>query len=159
MTEKLNLAKKSVDFHWKTQDLRMFKILSKMEDVESWIVDDTESVATELIMFGKKLEDVRSEKLSDKAEEVTLIMGYVFSGKSIRLLNWLDSNFPGLSFHYVMEARHNESSEASKLLLDRLKIIKNLTLLQLVFQPMRTRLISGLLEDDDDDFVSEDDDD
>jgi hypothetical protein len=66
----------------------------------------------------------------------------------MRFLNWLDENFPGLSFHYVMEARHREDWEPGKLLLDRLKTIKTLSLLGMIFQPMRTRLISGLLEED-----------
>lgn len=149
-TEKLNLNKNSVDFYWKNQDSRMLKILTMMESVEPWIVDDTESVARELINFGKKLSEVKTSTLSKHSDEITTVMTYIFSGKSMRLLNWIDENFPGLSFHYVMEARHNEDWEAGKLLLDRLKTIKTLSLLGLIFQPMRTRLISGLLEEDDD---------
>lgn len=155
MTEKLNLNKNSVDFYWKTQDPRMLKIITMMEAVEPWVVDDAESVARELISFGKKLSDTNTGQLSRHSDEITLIMTYIFSGKSMRLLNWLDENFPGLSFHYVMEARHREEWEAGKLLLDRLKTIKTLSLLGMIFQPMRTRLISGLLEEDDED---EDDD-
>ena len=151
MTEKLNLNKTSVDFHWKTQDPRMLKILNMMEAVEPWVVDDAETVARELITFGKRLGEVNTGQLSRHSDEITLIMTYIFSGKSMRLLNWLDENFPGLSFHYVMEARHREDWEAGKLLLDRLKTIKTLSLLSKIFQPMRTRLISGLLEEDDED--------
>lgn len=151
MTEKLNLNKNSVDFYWKTLDPRMLKILNMMEAVEPWVVDDAESVARELINFGKKLSDANTGQLSRHSDDITLIMTYIFSGKSMRLLNWLDENYPGLSFHYVMEARHREDWEAGKLLLDRLKTIKTLSLLSMIFQPMRTRLISGLLEEDEED--------
>jgi len=157
MTEKLNLNKNSVDFYWKTLDPRMLKILNMMEAVEPWVVDDAESVARELISFGKRLSDANTGQLSRHSDEITLIMTYIFSGKSMRLLNWLDENYPGLSFHYVMEARHREDWEAGKLLLDRLKTIKTLSLLSMIFQPMRTRLISGLLEEDEDEEDDSDD--
>jgi hypothetical protein len=150
MSEKLNLNKTTVDFYWKTKDPRMFKILDMMEAVEPWVVDDVESVAKELVNFGKKMSIVKTGKLSQHSDEITMIMTYIFSGKAVRILNWLDDNFPGLSFHYVMEARQREDWEAGKLLLDRLKTIKTLSLLGMIFTPMRTRLISSLLEDDED---------
>jgi len=153
--KKLNLNKSSVEFYWKTKDPRMLKILNMMESVEPWVVDDVEAVAKELVSFGKILGNIKSGQLSKYSDEVTLLMTYIFSSKSLRLLNWLDDNYPGLSFHYVMEARQREDWEAGRLLLDRLTTIKTLSLLGLIFTPMRTRLISGLLEDDDDDGEDE----
>lgn len=149
MSEKLNLNKNAVDFYWKSQDPRMLKILSMMEQVEPWVVDDIQSVAKELVEFGKKIGKAKTNKLTDTSKEITVVMTYIFSSKSMRLLNWLDENYPGLSFHYIMEARHDEDWEAGRLLLDRLKTIKTLSLLSLIFSPMRTRLIAGLLEDED----------
>ncbi len=148
MSEKLNLNKSAVDFYWKTQDPRMLKILTMMENVEPWIVDDVDSIAKELVNFGKKISKAKTGQLSQHSDELTVVMTYIFSGKAMRMLNWLDDNYPGLSFHYVMEARQKEDWEAGKLLLDRLKTIKTLSLLGMIFTPMRTRLISGLLEED-----------
>lgn len=148
MSEKLNLSKSAVDFYWKTQDERMLKILSMMEAVEPWVVDDVESVAKELISFGKKIGQAKTGQLSQHSDDITTIMTYIFAGKALRMLNWLDDNYPGLSFHYVMEARQKEDWESGRLLLDRLKTIKTLSLLGHIFTPMRTRLISGLLEED-----------
>lgn len=150
MNDKLNLNKTAVDFHWKTTDKRMLKIMTMMEAVEPWIVDDVESVARELVNFGKKISIGKNGYLSRHSDEITFVMTYIFSGKALRMLNWIDDNFPGLSFHYVMEARQREDWESGRLLLDRLKTIKTLSLLQQIFAPMRTRLISGLLEEDDD---------
>lgn len=151
MSDKLNLNKGAVNFYWKTQDPRMMKILSMMESVEPWVLDDIDSVAGELVNFGKKIATVKAPHLSRHSDDITLIMTYIFSGKAMRLLNWLDENFPGLSFYYVMEARQKDDWEAGRLLLDRLKTIKTLSLLGTIFAPMRTRLIAGLLEDDDED--------
>lgn len=152
MSEKLNLNKSAVDFYWKTQDPRMLKILTMMENVEPWIVDDVDSIAKELVNFGKKINKAKTGQLSQHSDELTIVMTYIFSGKAMRMLNWLDDNYPGLSFHYVMEARQKEDWEAGKLLLDRLKTIKTLSLLGMIFTPMRTRLISGLLEEDEEEI-------
>lgn len=151
MSDNLKLNKNAVDFHWKSQDPRMYKILTAMEAVEPWVVDDVESVARELVEFGKKISKAHTSQLSKTSEEITIIMTYIFSSKSMRILNWLDDNSPGLSFHYVMEARHRSDWEPGRLLLDRLKTIKTLSLLSHIFSPMRTRLISGLLEDENED--------
>ncbi len=152
MSEKLNLNKSAVDFYWKNTDPRMLKILHVMESVELWVVDDVESISKELIVFGKKLSNTKTAKLAKRADEITTIMTYIFSSKSLRMLNWLDDHFPGLSFQYIMEAKQKEEKwEAGKLLLDRLRTIKSLDLLGLIFTTMRTRLISGLIEEDSDD--------
>lgn len=148
MSEKLNLNKNAVDFYWKNQDSRMLKILTMMEAVEPWVVDDVESVSRELVEFGKKISQAKTSKLSDTSEQITIVMTYIFSSKSMRLLNWLDENYPGLSFHYVMGARHKSDWEPGRLLLDRLRTIKTLSLLGQIFSPMRTRLISSLLDED-----------
>ena len=159
MTDKLNLSKSVVDFYWKTQDQRMLKILNMMEAVERWVVDDVETVSKQLVAFGKQMSLAKTGQLSQHSDEITMIMTYIFSGKAMRLLNWLDENYPGLSFHYVMEAKQREDWEAGRLMLDRLKTIKTLSLLGMIFTPMRTRLISGLLEDDDDEEDDSDDND
>ena len=158
MTDKLNLSKSVVDFYWKTQDQRMLKILNMMEAVERWVVDDVETVSKQLVAFGKQMFLAITGQLSQHSDEITMIMTYIFSGKAMRLLNWLDENYPGLSFHYVMEAKQREDWEAGRLMLDRLKTIKTLSLLGMIFTPMRTRLISGLLEDDDDEDEDDDSD-
>lgn len=153
MADKLNLNRNTVNFYWKTQDKRMSKILSMMEDVEHWVVDDSsDDVAKELISFGKKLSSITSTGLSKKSDDITTVMTYILSSKSLRLLNWIDDSFPGVPFHYIMEAKSRDNWEPGKLLLDRLITIRTLSLLGLIFAPMRTKLISSLLENDDEDY-------
>lgn len=148
MSEKLILSKSSVDFYWKHLDERMLKIITMMENVEPWVVDDTEQVATKLIEFGKNISNAKTGQLSQHSEDITTIMTYIFAGKALRLLNWLDDKYPGLSFHYIMEARQREDWDSGRLLLERLKTIKTLSLLGHIFTPMRTRLISSLLDEE-----------
>ncbi len=148
MAEKVILKKSSVNIYWKTQDPRMLKVLNLMETAEPWVVDDVDSVARELVNFGKRLGNARATHLSSNSDEITIVLTYISSGKAMRIMNWLDDNFPGLSFFYVMEARSKEDWDPGRLLLDRLKTIKTLSLLGSLFSPMRANLIINFLEDD-----------
>lgn len=144
--EKLNLNQANVNFYWKGQDQKIAKIISVMEKVEHWVVDDIDAVSKELINIGKKMNTTDKSKLAKNSDQLIEIMAYITSGKALRLLNWLDDNHSGLSFQYVMEARQTDD-DTGKLLIDRLKTIKTLSLLNKVFSPSRTRLITELLKD------------
>lgn len=141
----LELNKKNVDMFWQTQDKRLAKIISVMEEVEPWVVDDVESVAKQMVLFGAKMASLKTSQLSECDKEMTTIMAYVCCGRAFRILNWIDVKYPGVSFHYVVEARDAKDWDPGKLLLDRLSTLKSLELLFQVFTPMRARLISGLL--------------
>lgn len=130
----------------------MLKILNMMERVEDWVIDDIEQVAKELYEFGRKLGTFKdSEKMKDNYETMITIMTYVFSSKSIRLLSWFDKKFSGVSIQYIMHSKNHPDWEPGNLLLDRLITIKTLSMLGLIFNPVRTRLLMAMLEEEDDD--------
>ncbi len=150
-TEKLNLSKLNINAFWKNADTRMARAISIMENVEHWTVDDDEAVARGLIDFGKKMSSASKQSLTRHSEDVISIMAYISCGKALKIMNWLDENHPGLSFHYVMESRQIDDWEPGRLLLDRLRTVHTLTLLSKIFSPSRTRLISELLKENKDD--------
>lgn len=157
-SEKLNLNKNAVDFYWRMLDPRMLKILTMMEKPENWVIDDIEQVAKELSEFGRKLGTFKdSEKMKDNYETMITIMTYIYSSKSIRLLSWFDKKFSGVSIQYIMHSKNQPDWEPGKLLLDRLITIKTLSMLGLIFNPVRTRLLMAMLEEDDDDDDFNDD--
>lgn len=150
MKGNLELNKKNVDMFWKTQDNRLYKMISVMEGVEPWVVDDVESVARQVVLLGAKMVNVKITKLSELNKEMTTIMAYICSGRALRILNWIDNKYAGVSFYYVVEARESAEWDSGRLLLDRLATIKSLDLLLKVFTPMRARLISGIIGSEDD---------
>ncbi len=152
-SEKLNLNKNAVDFYWRVLDPRMLKILTMMErPEEEWVIDNIEQVAKELSDFGKKLGNFKdSEKMKDNYETMITVMTYIFSSKSIRLLSWFDKKFSGVSIQYVMHSKNQPDWEPGNLFLDRLITIKTLSMLGLIFNPVRTRLLMTMLEEEDDD--------
>lgn len=143
-----NLGKSAVQRYWEGRDRRMGKVLQVMENVEDWVVDDVESVARELVNLGRQMSTASKRKLTRHAQDLMMVMAYISCSKALRLLNWLDEVYPGLTFHYAMEARQIDNEDAPKLMLDRLRTMNNLGLLSKVFAPARSRLILELLADD-----------
>lgn len=145
----LNLKKSIVGEYWKKTDPRLARILSVMENIEHWIVDDVESVAEALAGVGKKMDKSSKKTLATLTEEVIFAMAYIASGKFFRMVKWMDESHPGLSVHYIMEARQMQTDWApAKLMVDRIQTINSLQLMGRVFAPSRTRLIAELLRDD-----------
>lgn len=127
----------------------MARILSVMENVEHWIVDDVESVAQSLADVGKKMDKSSKKTLAALSEEVIFAMAYIASGKFFRMVKWMDESHPGLSVHYIMEARQLQADWApARLMVDRIQTINSLQLMGRVFAPSRTRLIAELLRED-----------
>ena len=143
-----NLGKSAVQRYWEGRDRRMGKVLHVMENVEDWVVDDVESVARELVNLGRQMSTASKRKLTRHAQDLMMVMAYISCGKALRLLNWLDEVYPGLTFHYAMEARQIDNEDAPRLMLDRLRTMNNLGLLSKVFAPARSRLILELLADE-----------
>lgn len=145
----LNLKRSIVGEYWKKTDPRLARILSVMENVEHWIVDDVESVAQALADVGKKMDKSSKRTLASLSEELIFAMAYIASGKFFRVVKWMDDSHPGLSVHYIMEARTMQNDWApARLMVDRIQTIHSLQLMGRVFAPSRTRLIAELLRDD-----------
>jgi|SRR5471032_2388819 len=144
----LNLKKSIVTDFWKRTDPRLARVLGVMENVEHWVVDDVEVVARKLAEAGKKMDQVSKETLAQVSEEVLFVMAYISCGKALRLLNWMDETHPGLSVHYIMEAKQTSEWGPGRLMVDRLQTVKGLSLMGRIFAPARMRLIERLLKED-----------
>jgi len=94
----------------------------------------------------KAVEHVSANTLSRNCDNITQLLNRApLLGFSI-LLSHIDSNFPGLSFYYVMEAKQSKSIEGLYFI-KRLQLLQRNGLLHEIFASMRCRLIEGLLED------------
>lgn len=145
----LNLKRSIVTDFWKKTDPRMSKILSIMENVEHWVADDSEAVNNAICEMGKKLNGTSKKTLASITEELVFMMAYMGSSKFFRLLKWMDETHPGLSVHYIMEAKNLQEEWApAKLMVDRVQTVNSLQLMGKVFAPSRTRLIDRLLKDE-----------
>lgn len=145
----LNLKKSVVTDFWQRTDPRLARILSVMENIEHWIVDDVECVAQALADVGKRMDKSSKKTLATLSEELIYAMAYISSGKFFRMVKWMDESHPGLSVHYIMGARQMQANFApARLMVDRIQTIHSLKLMGQVFAPSRTRLIAELLRDE-----------
>lgn len=145
----LNLKKSIVEDYWKKTDPRLSRILNNMGTVEHWIVDDVETVAQALADLGKKMDKTSKKTLAGLSEELIFTMAYIASSKFFRMVKWMDETHPGLSVHYIMEARNMKDDWApAQLMVDRIQTIHSLELMGKVFAPSRTRLIAELLKEE-----------
>jgi hypothetical protein len=144
----LNLKKSIVSDFWKRTDARLARVLSVMENIEHWVVDDVEVVARKLADAGRKMDQVSKETLARVTDEVLFVMAYISCGKALRLLHWMDDTHPGLSVHYVMEAKKTSDWAPSRLMVDRLQTVKGLSLMGRIFAPARMRLVERLLKEE-----------
>lgn len=145
----LNLKKSVVQEYWKKSDPRLARALNVMENVEHWTLDDIEAVSLAITDLGKKMDKTSKRTLASLSEELIMIMGYISSGKFFRLIKWMDETHPGLSVHFIMEARQLQQEwSPARLMVDRIQTINSLQLIGKVFAPSRTRLIVELLKDE-----------
>lgn len=84
--------------------------------------------------------------LSLNTKIIIKLLSTLSAKTTYKFMKQVDSNYPGLSFHYVMEARHDLTKE-NALFLFRIAYYMVVYPKKELFQPMRTRLIHGLLFD------------
>lgn len=146
------------------------KIIEKEESIRLNYSPKLENSLKELL---KKIEKSSTSHLSRYSSEYMKIFNRLSINHFCNIINYLDINYPGLSFHYVMESRHNKneqsieedleikntflrntinnkqivSDDENLVFYQRIYQIKNKGLLKYLFAPMRRRLIAGLFEE------------
>lgn len=146
----LNLKKSIVDDYWRKTSPRMSKVISIMQDVEFWLLDDKKEVNDALNVLAKSMDKANRSTLLDQASSILYVMAYISSGKSLRMMSWFDEKHQnGLTVDLVDAAKKNPENTHARLLLDRLQTIKSLSLMNKVFAQSRTRLIIEILKGND----------
>lgn len=146
----LNLDPDFINDYWKNEGLSFYELLEEVGKLETWTLTHDPIFQAKLKEFTEEFKDMTSTKWSTQSNEITQLMSYMTISQFAFFLHYIDISFPGLSFHYVMEARHNKNCKAGDLLLKRIKLLEEYNFLNKIFTPMRTRLIQGLIESDDD---------
>lgn len=86
--------------------------------------------------------------LASQTDHLLFLLSSLSAKQSYKFIRTIDNDFPGLSFHFIMEARYSKNKH-SALFLFRISYHMIAFPDIELFQPMRKRLISGLLFDED----------
>jgi intracellular multiplication protein IcmW len=134
-------------FWYEYRDPMIYRVVSFMESVEDWSLDNDSDLEASMQRLGEALEDVGNIDLQHE-EEFIKIAAYVKAGRGLRLLQTLDTAFPGAASKLLMYAEeHSTSSEdVPGLFLRRNIVFERLRLLGRVFAPERFALIAKALE-------------
>lgn len=143
----LDLNQSAVEKHWAMASPRFRKVISIMESTEYWTLDSAQSVEMSMESLSEKMNDATEETLKDKeiSNKLIFLLAYCSTGRALRVINWLDEKH-SISLHYVNNMRRMGEWKPAQVMLDRLKVIKKISLMAKVFSPHRSRIINKMLD-------------
>lgn len=147
-----DLSIKAAHEFWKNyEDPNIYRVISFMESVEKWAVDDTPEVEASLQNLGKSLDGATKFELKKENNYINIAC-HLRTGTSLRILQAIDTICPGSASRLLMYAEENaknNSDSPAGLFLRRHLVFERLRLLSRVFSQKRLELINKALEQED----------
>ena len=136
---------------WKDyQDPAIYRVIAFMEAVEEWTQDGNTGLEEAMGRLGSKLDEIGNYEIGKEPEFIRLA-GHIKMGRTLRLLQAMDTSHPGAASKLLINAE--ETSESSDdpagLFLRRNIVFERLRLLSRVFSEERFALITQALEGED----------
>lgn len=144
------------------------KAIIGMESCESWTKDRIDAVQEALQSFANAVDQYDLQNIPQELNNRLIVMlGYISSGKAIKLLMWIDQSSPNFVARTMAEAQmlsvlDKVNAEAARLFIERFMVLERLHLLSRVFSEDRLqivervlRILSGQEVEDDDDLIDE----
>ena len=144
----LNLRKKVVGRFGEDRNAQFSAILQKMDACESWTLDENPDVLKAIDGMVKVLNDqnVSEDTIKEELENFMLVMAYMQSSKSLRLVAWFDEKYKGKLSEYIIKYSIDHISDPySSLFYERLSIVKQLRLMKEIYSPDRIEKVKKLL--------------
>ena len=143
-----DLSQKAVHQFWHDyNDPTIYRVISFMEGVEDWTIDDDPDVEAAMQRLGQALEDIGNIDLKQEDSVIELV-AHVKTGRGLRLLMSLDTAYPGAASKILMHAEEVSQAETdlAGLFLRRNVVFERLRLISRVFSPERVKLVTKALE-------------
>ena len=149
-----DLSYKAVRKFWRDyEDPMIYRVVTFMEGVEDWTLDEEPDLEKAIEELGKELDDISKidmSKLGNEAAFIRLACN-IKSGRALRLLQAIDTVHPGAASKLLIHAEetsqaNNAPNSPEGIFLRRNIVFERLRLLSRVFSPDRFKLISRLLE-------------
>lgn len=146
-----DLSVEAVRHQWASEDLRAFHVLMSMERQEDWTLDGTQVVEQAIQEFGERAEKSTGIAYAGGvSKELIYVMAYMKSTRALRLLKWLDTRAPGVGLRLVQQSvdiiNKKDDNEHAQVMVERLRILKKISVLSRVFSTSRIQFILKALE-------------
>jgi hypothetical protein len=131
---------------WEKKDKRLSRVLSAMDNVEFWVFEEEEGFAQGVNRIGRYMSEASPEKIEQVIDNLVVLMAYMSSSKSMRMLNWIEENHPQIFQKMMARLPQHFKPKAAGLLGARMRVMNNLELMGRVFNPQRSQRISAWLK-------------
>lgn len=138
-----DLSSKSSHKYWlEYKDPMIYRVLSFMESVENWTLDDNPQLEEAMQKLGATLEDIGNIDLQ-KEDEIIRLALHIRAMRMLRLLQCLDTANPGSASKILMHAEQKSvnNSDVPSLFLRRNVVFERLRLLGRIFSIERLVLV------------------
>lgn len=130
-------------------DPSIYRIVSFMEGVEEWTLDGDPELEQAISELGAIFDNIGNIDLREEDKFIEL-SSYIKMGRSLRLLQCIDTAYPGAASKILMHAEQTsqdtkEANSATVLFLQRNIIFERLRLLSRIFAEDRLTTISKTL--------------
>jgi prophage DNA circulation protein len=146
-----DLSLEGVQAFFRERDPNLAKAVEGMESVESWTRDRVESVQAMLQQLADRVEyaDLETEATAVQTKLIVLL-GYISSGKAIKLLMWIDQTSPNFVAKTLAEAQmlavlDKVNEEAARLFVERFEVLERLHMLSRIFAEDRLEIVQKVL--------------
>ena len=149
-----DLSREAVNIFWCEYDRRtLYRIVTSMERVEDWTVDDVREIDLAFAVLGKTMEAHPEAEVEDLGNLIK-VLANVHTARALRIMQYLDSVKPGTASRILMHAEEatkdkHASDPYAEMFLKRNLVFERLQLLARVFAPERVNLVIRALEKED----------
>lgn len=146
-----DLSHATVHQFWQDyQDPTIYRVISFMEGVEDWTIDNDPKLEAAIKQLGDALEDIGNIDLQQEAQFINLGAN-IKTGRCLRLLMCLDMAYPGAAAKVLMQAEETTQydEDTAGIFLRRNIVFERLRLISRVFSPDRLKLVIKALEEGD----------
>ncbi len=137
-------------FWYQYKDKMIYRVICFMEGVEKWVLDGDAAFEEAMQRLGTELDDIGKIDLSKLGHENAFIAiaNATTSGRTLRLLQSIDTAHPGSASKLLIFAEENSQSQEDDagLFLRRNIVFERLRLLGRVFNADRLALVIKALE-------------
>ena len=134
------------------RDPSLVQAIQGMEQVETWTVDKIESVQKMFQELADRVEEVDMESLEGSTQnKLIVLLGYISSGKAIKLLMWIEMNYPNfvartLADAQMLSALDKFNEGAAKLFVERFEVLERMHCLSRIFSEERIKIVKKVLK-------------
>jgi intracellular multiplication protein IcmW len=140
----------SAQYWFEYVDPMIYRVITFMESVEDWTLDNDPNLEKAIARLGQELDDIERIDMSlvNQEESFIRLAGNIKSGRGLRLLQSIDTVHPGSASRVLIHAEETStgSHDPAGFFLKRNITFERLRLLARVFCDYRLKLVARALE-------------